>query len=119
MCPVCPVQGNSSKCTEGKRSNWKNDRKKAGEILEEYYKDPSTYDMEFSELKEHELAKQHNYKPPKEDEMLEVYCSIGMSNCDDLDKEKMCICPDCQVWQNHELKSYKYCLNGNADEVEG
>ncbi len=46
-----------------------------------------------------------------------VYCSQGVSGCDDLDFSQTCICPTCAVWQGHGLANYKYCRDGNAEKI--
>jgi hypothetical protein len=48
----------------------------------------------------------------------EVYCSVGIADCKDLDNTKQCICSQCQVYVNFNLangdpKDY-FCFNGKA-----
>lgn len=59
-----------------------------------------------------------NFKDPEDREnMAKLYCSIGKTDCEDLNEDAMCMCPSCQVWDENGLQSMKYCLSGNADEI--
>lgn len=46
-----------------------------------------------------------------------LYCSIGKSQCHDLDGSEGCLCPTCLVWEQYNLDSMYYCLRGSADAV--
>jgi hypothetical protein len=47
-----------------------------------------------------------------------VYCSSGNATCKDLDFSKMCICPTCQVFKEHNLMTGTpmgyFCRDGKA-----
>lgn len=47
-----------------------------------------------------------------------LFCAQGKTNCHDFDKNQWCLCPNCLVWDENNLKSTQYCLRGNADEVD-
>ena len=55
---------------------------------------------------------------PKAEEVAKTYCSIGKAACNDLDSNKACICPQCQVYKDFSLSSSRpvehYCFNGQA-----
>ena len=48
----------------------------------------------------------------------EVYCSVGVADCEDLDNSKDCVCNSCQVYIDFNLASGKpenyFCFNGKA-----
>jgi hypothetical protein len=52
------------------------------------------------------------------DSRAEVYCSVGLADCKDLDNTKQCICNQCQVYADFNLadsdpKDY-FCFNGKV-----
>ncbi len=55
---------------------------------------------------------------PKPEEVAETYCSIGTASCTDLNMNKACICPDCEIYREYSLSASKpvehYCFNGRA-----
>lgn len=55
---------------------------------------------------------------PKPDDMPGPYCAIGVAACKDLDYNKVCICPGCQVYKDYSLMKANpmsmYCKNGKA-----
>jgi len=54
-----------------------------------------------------------NTCPPQKNE--EVYCSIGMTDCADV-KQEGCVCGNCEVFKEDELKTGYFCFKGEADE---
>ena len=46
-----------------------------------------------------------------------LYCAFGKTECTDFDKFKKCMCPTCLVWDENNLKSVYYCMDGSADEI--
>ncbi len=55
--------------------------------------------------------------PPSPGEVPAVYCSSGTASCDDLDFNKACSCPTCDVWRENRLTARYYCEEGNADQI--
>lgn len=120
LCPVCPVQVDSPCINRKKDEAWIYMRGTVmGGILSDYAKHPETYEIPIAELKAHPVGQKHDAGKLKEEDMIELYCSIGKSACPDLSTEEPCLCPDCSVWRGHELKSRYYCLQGRADAASG
>ncbi|WP_321423252.1 DUF2769 domain-containing protein [uncultured Methanobacterium sp.] len=44
-----------------------------------------------------------------------LYCILGKSECNL--EEDDCICPECEVAENMELKNDLFCLNGSEKEL--
>lgn len=44
-----------------------------------------------------------------------IYCSIGMTDCGDLE-QKGCYCGDCPIFKECDLKVGYFCLKGEASE---
>lgn len=95
-CSACPVQENSS-C--------------AVELLDK---------MSGSEGPEIEGAASEKKHLPEPNQSPAVYCSsqVDGASCDDLEFNRACICPTCDVWQGHDLDYNYFCQNGAADKVE-
>jgi hypothetical protein len=110
LCPVCPVQKPSS-CIAAKRELWLEARKGIGRVLKQYHVDPGAYVMDFRELEQSEIGVSQGFRRPAPGDMIEVYCSkeVGKSNCDDLNDDQYCQCPDCSVWSDNELQGDYYC----------
>ncbi len=108
LCPVCPVQAGSV-CIAAKRDAWKEMRLSVGKLLEEYASHPESYDQTFDEIEASELGRRLSFRAPTPPEMIELYCSIGKTDCEDLDTEQRCQCGDCAVWAKHGLDAYYYC----------
>ena len=55
---------------------------------------------------------------PEPQMMPGLYCAeaVGKASCDDLDFAQGCICDTCLVHQEHNLKSYRYCREGSAEQ---
>ncbi len=111
LCPVCPVQ-RASACVAAKRDGWRKLRLAVGDLLEEYPDHPEFYEQSFAEIEASELGRRHNFLTPDATEMIELYCceKVGKTDCSDLDTEKPCQCPDCSVWEKHELRSAYFCM---------
>ncbi len=111
QCAACPVEA-MSQCTLSKRHKWSKMRadmirtKNRQENMNMGMDGGSSMGMEQMEM----LSPQ---------EMIGLYCSnkIGKSTCGDLNTNNECICPSCEVWNMANLKSYKYCTKGDADEI--
>ena len=47
-----------------------------------------------------------------------LYCTTGKATCTDLDPDKTCQCPKCDIWKEHSLGKGKpgtyFCQNGNT-----
>lgn len=47
-----------------------------------------------------------------------LYCSSGIAACEDIDTDKYCICPECDIYMEYNLGDGEptdhYCKNGNA-----
>ncbi len=52
---------------------------------------------------------------PEPSKIAEIYCSIGKSDCKDLDPSQDCQCPKCPVFKENELTIGYFCKNGKAD----
>lgn len=103
-----------SVCIAGREEAWREARKAAGRVLEAYPGNPETYELEAELLEEHAAGRQSGFRRPANEEMRELYCSIGRSECADLDSDRLCICPDCAVWAAGGLKTKYFCLQGPA-----
>ena len=44
-----------------------------------------------------------------------LFCAIGKSGCEY--QKKGCVCGSCPVHKDNGLKSFYYCINGSAEEV--
>lgn len=119
LCPVCPVQTASSCVNQRKESGWGEMRKSAiAGVLENYPEHPETYDMPIGELQKSSVGKENQAELITKDNMIELYCSVGRSECGDLHGQQRCVCPDCAVWSGHDLKASYYCLKGSAEQIE-
>lgn len=114
LCPVCPMQAESD-CVSSSESAWSEAHKLVGHILMEYPDHPETYELEVEKLERHEAARRHGFTTPQRDTMRELFCSIGKSACDDLAEGVRCICSDCAVWSQHELRRMYFCLQGTGE----
>lgn len=113
LCPVCKVQAGSD-CIDDKREGWRETRKLVGGILEAYPDYPETYELEVTLLAEHEAAREQNFTVPDKTTMKELYCSIGESECGDIDGDRRCLCGDCAVWVAAGLREKYFCIQGAA-----
>ncbi len=115
LCPVCPVQ-EPSNCIAAKREGWRGARKSAGRVLRQFAEHPEVYDLEFAALASSETGRSAGFREPAPEEMTELYCSkpVGKSDCDDLNVQARCQCPDCAVWASHQLGGYYYCTSGSS-----
>lgn len=47
-----------------------------------------------------------------------MFCANGKAECEDIETEKNCLCPDCMVYKEYGLKDAKpdflYCNDGKA-----
>lgn len=64
-------------------------------------------------------ALQNEGKMPDPKEMPGIYCTeaVGKSECEDLNKEKNCLCPACPVAIIENINNNYYCTKGSADEI--
>ena len=64
------------------------------------------------------MPDQMKMKMPNPEELPGPFCSIGKAVCNDLDKNKACICNTCLVFKEFNLVSGKpiehFCLNDKA-----
>jgi len=55
---------------------------------------------------------------PRPEYIPGVYCSIGKSECEDLNFDRQCICSSCDVWKEYDLKDANpnnhFCQRGKA-----
>lgn len=95
-CPECPVQKDSG-CVAG--------------LLSE---------MAGSEGPEMEGVATDKKHLPKPEDSPAVYCStqVNGTGCDDLNYDRACLCPACDVWQDHDLDYNYFCQNGAAGKIE-
>jgi hypothetical protein len=107
MCGMCPVQAQSA-CSQPKLKmmmdmrasmGMKGSRMTAGSM--------SAMPSQMGEM-----------KMPKPEELPGPFCSISKASCNDLDRNKACICNTCQVYKDFNLTSGKpiehFCFNGKA-----
>ena len=99
MCGTCPVQAQST-CARPKI-----------EMAKETHHG--------SHAMNPEMMKTMGQDPmPKPSEIAEMYCSIGVAPCKDLDSSKMCICRQCQVYKDFSLMEGRpvehFCFNDKA-----
>lgn len=88
LCITCPVQA-ESECAEGKRRI----------MLEIAYSSESGMYFE-------------------RDRVPGMYCATGEALCKDLNPNKKCLCPQCEVFMENNLKEGKpdlyFCQNGKS-----
>ena len=107
MCVMCPVQTQSA-CSMPKLKMMMDMRANMG--------------MTGSEMPAGSMSampnQMENMKMPKPEELPGPFCSIGKAACNDLDRNKACICPTCQVYKEFSLVSGKpiehFCFNDRA-----
>ena len=107
MCGSCPVQTQSA-CSKPKIKMMMDMRENMS--------------MESSEMPAGSMSAMQNemseMKMPKPDQLAGPYCSINKASCNDLDRNKACICTTCQIYSEYKLSSSKpiehFCLNGKA-----
>jgi hypothetical protein len=107
MCGMCPVQTQSA-CSVPKLKMMMDMRANMG--------------MKSSEMPAGSMSampnQMENMKMPKPEELAGPFCSIGKAACNDLDRNKACICPTCQVYKEFSLVSGKpiehFCFNDRA-----
>lgn len=94
-CPECPVQEDSA-CAKGLLN-----RMAGGES---------------EEIEGVAAGKQHLPEPGLSPA---VYCAsqVDGTACDDLEYNRACLCPTCDVWQEHDLDHNYFCQNGAADKL--
>ncbi|MCL5969936.1 MAG: DUF2769 domain-containing protein [Patescibacteria group bacterium] len=44
-----------------------------------------------------------------------LFCATGKAQCKDLDNQQACSCPGCLVWEEYNLGTLYFCINGSAD----
>lgn len=90
LCPNCPVQSENS-CVKEQRK-----------AIEENTKTESITSRLLG----------------KHEEVPQLYCSKGKSQCADLKTDKECQCPKCDVWKENDLEVREapayFCINGKA-----
>ncbi len=107
MCGMCPVQAQSA-CSQPKLKMMMDMRASMG--------------MKGSEMPTGSMSAMPSstgeMKMPSPDQLPGPFCSIGTTSCNDLDKNKACICRTCQVYTEYNLASSKpiehFCFNGKA-----
>lgn len=66
--------------------------------------------MKFQELMQSDDPKPVDYPG--------MYCANGKAECEDIETEKNCLCPECMVYKEHGLENAKpdflYCSDGKA-----
>lgn len=107
ICPYCPVQAKSA-CSRPKIQKMVEaiaSMKTSGRGM------ASGMAMSLAEAAGSEMK-------PKPEETPAAYCSIGVATCRDLDMNKACICPSCQVYKEFSLMQGRpvehYCFNDKA-----
>ena len=106
MCGMCPVQAQSA-CSMPKLKMMMEMRSNMGmKELEMPAGSMSASQGPMGEMK---------HKP---EDLPGPFCSIGVAACNDLDRNKACICRTCQVYKDFSLASGKpvehYCFNDKA-----
>lgn len=54
--------------------------------------------------------------PPPE-RLPGLYCATGTATCEDLKPTERCLCPQCLVWGENDLRANHYCVLSEADSV--
>jgi hypothetical protein len=69
-------------------------------------------------MKLQEMAQSEEEMMPTPEDVPGVYCSTGKATCTDLDPSKDCQCPNCPLWEEHDLENGKpagyFCRDGKA-----
>ncbi len=107
MCGMCPVQAQSS-CSTPKLKLMMDMKANMG--------------MKNTEMPAGSMSAMPNQmgemKMPSPDKLAGPYCSISKAACNDLDRNKACICNTCQVYNEYNLTGGKpiehFCFNGKA-----
>lgn len=107
MCGMCPVQAQSA-CSVPKLKMMMDMKASMG--------------MKGPEMSAGSMSAMPNQmgemKMPKPEELPGPFCSISKAACNDLDRNKACICNTCQVYKDFNLASGKpiehFCFNGKA-----
>ena len=106
MCGMCPVQAQSA-CSKPKLKMMMDMRASMG-----------MKDSEMPVGSMSAMASQMEMKMPSPEQLAGPYCSIRKAACNDLDRNKACICNTCQVYKEYSLVSGKpvehFCSNGKA-----
>lgn len=62
--------------------------------------------------------KLHGDEDIKPEDYPGMYCTNGEAECDDIDTDQNCVCPDCGVYQEFSLDKatpdFLYCKDGKA-----
>ncbi len=107
MCGMCPVQAESA-CSQPKLKMMMDMRASMGMKSEGIPAGSmSAMPSQMGEM-----------KMPNPEQLPGPFCSIGKAACNDLDRNKACICNTCQVYKDYNLMAGKpvehYCFNGQA-----
>ena len=109
VCDTCPVQTQSA-CARPKIQNMVKMRAMSG-ALSESAQMSSEMDMSMAQTP----MKEMDMKP---NEIAGPYCTTGVASCMDLDINKACICPSCNVYTEYNLKNARpvehFCFNDKA-----
>jgi len=105
MCDNCPVQAKSA-CSVPKKRNMTKMRAATSEM-----KMGSGMPLSMAQTPMEKM----DMKP---DELAGPFCTTGVASCRDLDMNKACICPSCQIYKEYNLKDARpvehYCFNDKA-----
>lgn len=108
MCGMCPVQA-ASACSMPKLKMMMEMRAGMGGMKE------SGMPAGAMSVAQGEVGQM---KMPKPEELPGPFCSIGVASCKDLDRNKACICNQCQVYKDFSLAAGKpvehFCFNGKS-----
>jgi hypothetical protein len=107
MCGMCPVQAESA-CSRPKLKTMMDMRASMG--MKEGGMPAGSMSAMPGQMGE--------MKMPKPEELPGPFCSIGKAACNDLDRNKACICNTCQVYKEYSLVAGRpvehYCFNDKA-----
>ncbi len=106
MCGMCPVQTQSA-CSQPKLKMMMDMR--ASMTTKTPGMAPGSMSAMPNQMEQMKMS-------PKD--MPGPFCSIGKAACNDLDRNKACICPTCQVYKDYTLAAgtpvEHYCFNDKA-----
>ena len=106
MCGMCPVQAQSA-CSSPKLKMMMDMRANMG-----------MKDSEMPAGSMSAMSGQMEMKMPSPEQLAGPYCSISKAACNDLNRNKACICNTCLVYKEYSLAAGKpvehFCFNGKA-----
>ncbi len=109
ICDVCSVQAKSS-CAVPKIQNMKNVKSMSSKSRKESSM-PSGLSMRLAEDPKDEM----DFNSA---DIGGIYCASGVASCKDLDLQRACICPGCQVYKDYSLLNARpvehFCFNDKA-----